>query len=126
MSRKPLGEGLIDKPEPKTFTFTKHTTIPWAAWGMRYKPSLYVGTVRVTRRMLLGVINELLQHIPKGEYDLTPIHRALELAQADVVIEVGKPEDRDNMATSVTAVAEVPPEGGPWITFSLGPIKEEE
>lgn len=109
-----------------TFRTQPGMRIPANPFGMKYKPSIKTGTVRVTRWMLVSVIDEMMQHLPRDKFDLTSVEEILADYDKDVVLEVGLPSTRKSMVTNIrnTDNGEVAPEGGLWITVDLKEVKE--
>lgn len=101
-------------------------TKPWAGWGLKdsgFMPSMAAGHVGVTRRALVGIINEMAQVIDRcapGEYDFTRAKQAVQDYQQDCVFEVGRPKNK-KMKGRVKSVEEVPEAGGEWVVFELHP-----
>lgn len=114
--------------EAKNFVVVqpKGIKIPYHQEGQKFKFSIKTGEVRVTRWMLVTLMHEMMQYLPRDKFDLSVVDEILADYDKDVVLEVGLPPNRKGMVTDIKSQDDkVPPEGGLWITVHLKETKTE-
>jgi hypothetical protein len=89
------------------------------------RPSITVGNVRITRNDLLSTLADLAKNSTLHAIDKAALNWLVDKANADNVLEVGKPEEWDTLTIHVTPQPEVN-EGETWVDLKLKGKKATE